>query len=166
MFGEDDGMPLLLEPAAEQEPVHAVVVRDEDRAGRGSGTAHDNRFRPKGGESRLERPVLLLDPIHELRDAVEAAVLGVLLDGAAELRERRRAQRRAVRLQRVRRSAELLGVLALERAAEARDQRRRIRKKDVHHLGEELDAAEVSQVLERGSLEADLALSRTSVTVS
>jgi hypothetical protein len=33
-------------------------------------------------------------------------------------------------------------------------------------LGAELDAAEVSQVLERGSLKADLALSRTSVTVS
>ena len=40
--------------------------------------------------------VLLLDPIHELRDAVEAAVLGVLFDGATELRERRRAQRRAI----------------------------------------------------------------------
>ena len=41
VFGEDDGMPVVLEPAAEQEPVHAVVVRDQDRAGRGGGTAHE-----------------------------------------------------------------------------------------------------------------------------
>lgn len=52
---------------------------------------------PKRGEGFLERPVLMLDLIHELRDAVEAAVLGVLFDGAAEGFERYGAQRRAVR---------------------------------------------------------------------
>jgi hypothetical protein len=36
VFGEDDGMPHVLEPATEQKPVHPVVVRDQDRAGRGS----------------------------------------------------------------------------------------------------------------------------------
>ena len=60
----------------------------------------------------------------------------------------------AVRLQCVRRSTELLGVLPLERAPQACDQRWRIREEDVHDLREELDAAEVSQVLQSGSLES------------
>src|SRR6476646_220172 len=39
VLGEDDRVPLVLETAREQEPVHAVVVCDENRAGCGSGTA-------------------------------------------------------------------------------------------------------------------------------
>src|SRR5690242_15417099 len=41
VFGEDDGMPLVLEPAAQQKPVHAVVVRDQDCAGLRTGTTHE-----------------------------------------------------------------------------------------------------------------------------
>ncbi len=41
VFGEDDGMPVLLEPAAEQEPVDSVVVRDQDRAPGAGGAAHE-----------------------------------------------------------------------------------------------------------------------------
>src|ERR1700733_2428227 len=41
VFGEDDGMPALLEHAAEQELVDPVVVSDQDRAGSGSGAAHE-----------------------------------------------------------------------------------------------------------------------------
>ena len=41
VFGEDDGVSVVLEPTAEQEPVHPVVVRDQDRARRGSGSAHE-----------------------------------------------------------------------------------------------------------------------------
>src|SRR5690349_15112870 len=38
---EDNGVPLLLQATAEQEPVHPVVVRDEDRSGRRGGSTHD-----------------------------------------------------------------------------------------------------------------------------
>jgi hypothetical protein len=34
VFSEDDGMPVVVEPAGEQEPIDAVVVRDQDRARR------------------------------------------------------------------------------------------------------------------------------------
>ena len=41
VFCEDDGVTLLLQTAAEQKPVHPVVVRDQDRSGRRSVSAHD-----------------------------------------------------------------------------------------------------------------------------
>ena len=45
----------------------------------------------------------------------------------------------------------------VERAAERREQRRRVREERVDHLGEEVVAAELPQALERGGVEADVA---------
>ena len=69
---EDDRVPLLLEAAAEQEPVHAVVVRDQDRARSRRRESSRRRLRAEAGQRFLERLVLLLDPVDELRGAVEA----------------------------------------------------------------------------------------------
>src|SRR6478736_1247498 len=41
VLGEYDGMAVLLEPAAEQEPVDPVVVRDQDRARCARGAGHE-----------------------------------------------------------------------------------------------------------------------------
>src|ERR1700746_3723304 len=38
---EHDGVPVMLEPAAEQQPVDPVVVGDQDRAGSGSRAGHE-----------------------------------------------------------------------------------------------------------------------------
>src|SRR5262245_14881320 len=54
-----------------------------------------DRLRSEGGEGFLQRPVLLLDLVHELGGAFELAVLGALLEGAAQLGELRGAERRA-----------------------------------------------------------------------
>ena len=67
VLGEDDGVSLLLEPAREQEPVDPVVVGDEDRAGGGSARVHAGDSERSAERASLERAVLLLDPVDELR---------------------------------------------------------------------------------------------------
>src|SRR6266540_509376 len=96
---------------------------------------------------------------------IEQHQVDLLLDRAAELRELLRAERRAVRLQRVGGPAELFAVLLLERAPEACDQRRGIREEGLDDLAEEVVAAEVAQVLERAGVEAGPGLRRTGGTV-
>ncbi len=64
------------------------------------------------------------------------------------------------------RAPELLGVLLVERAAEGPDQARRVRAEGIDHLTEELVAAQVTQIPERGVVEADVAdRGRTAVAV-
>ncbi len=86
---EDDGVPCCSRPRAEQEPVHPVVVGDQDRA-RGRGRSSRRRLRAQRRTSASSSAhVLLLDPLDELRRAVELAVLRPLLELAAELGEAR-----------------------------------------------------------------------------
>src|SRR5207248_3499234 len=68
-------------------------------------------FRAERTESSLEPLVLMVDSIGELGGAVELAGLRALLELAAEFRELPCSQRRPVRLQCVRGSPELLGIL-------------------------------------------------------
>ena len=70
--GEDDGVPLLLQPAAEQEPVHRVVVRDQDRSGR---ERRRSRARLRAGAARALRSSAaysLLDPVRRARRRLPA----------------------------------------------------------------------------------------------
>ena len=149
-------MTFLLETAGEQEPVDPVVVGDEDRPRCRSGTAHETGSGRRASTASCSGPYSCSTRSDELRRTVELAGLRAHLERAAELGELRGAERRAVRLQRVRRSAQLLGAPFVERAAEGRDELRRVREERVDHLAEELVAAEVAQVLERAVVEADV----------
>jgi hypothetical protein len=84
----------------------------------------------------------------------ESAGLGLLRERAAQLGEPLRPEGRAVRLQRVRRAPQLLGVSRVEGAAEGGDQLRSIGEERVDHLVEKVVAAQVSQVLEGAVVEA------------
>ena len=97
VFCEDDGVPLLLQTAAEQEPVHPVVVRRS-----GSFRAEERRRSRRGVErsaaSAFSRAgVLSLDSIDELGGAVQLAAPRSLLELSAELGEavRRRTSGRS-----------------------------------------------------------------------
>ena len=83
-------------------------------AGRAHATGSDRRAASASSSGRYSCSIRSTSS----RGAVELAVLGALLEAAAELRELLGAERRAVRLQRVRRPPQLLGVLLVERAAE------------------------------------------------
>ena len=122
-----------------------------------SGTAHEAGSDRRAARASCERPVLLLDPVDELaRRRRGSPSLALLFDGPAELGERRgaRGSRRstsacaplggALRVPFARASARSVAISA---GASARN--------DVDTSREELVAAEVSQVLERGGVEAD-----------
>ena len=121
-----------------------------------SGTAHETGSDRRASTASRSGPYACSTRSTSSRGAVELAGLGAHLERAAELGELGGAERRAVRLQRVRRPAQLLGAPFVERAAEGRDQLRRVREEGVDHLAEELVAAEVAQVLERAVVEADV----------
>ena len=78
-----------------------------------------------------------------------------LLERPAQLGEPLGAERRAVRLQRVRSPPQLLCASVVDRAAQHCKQPRRVSEEGVDHLAEEIVAAELAEILERAVVEGD-----------
>ncbi len=106
-------MPLLLEAAGEQEPVHPVVVGDEDRAG---GRERCALTHATPTEGRRGPPRAAGTPARSDRRAREAPSSSSVLACCSSVRQSSAnspaPERRTVRLQRVRRPAQLLGMSA------------------------------------------------------
>src|SRR5262245_32685034 len=97
----------------------------------------------------------MVDPIHEHGSVFELTALCALFELPAVLRKRLGTQRRTVRLQRMRRPSEVVGVLLVEGVAERREKPWRVGEERVDHLCEKSVAAEFSQSLDCARLEAD-----------
>ncbi len=151
---EDDRVALLLQAAAEQEPIHPIVVGDQDRARRRRGRRHETAS--ERSATRASSSGRYASSIRRRARDVPSSSRSFrpLLELPAELGEAGRAEGLAVRLERVGRAPQLLRVAALARLSERRDERRGVREERVDDLGEELLAAELSEAVERARVEA------------